>query len=789
MLPAQTFAAHGERRMRVALLAGCVQQAIDRNINAATIRLLQRHGCEVVIATGAGCCGALPLHMGFEAHGKRLAHANVAAWSKELAAGLDAIVVNASGCGTTVKDYGHLLGDERARTVAARARDVTELLDEIGMRAGAAAPYRVAYHDACSLAHGQRVTRQPRELLARAGFEVVDVPERHFCCGSAGTYNLLQPEIATTLGQRKATHLDSTDADIVAAGNLGCMVQIARFTAQPIVHTVELLDWATGGPHPPALHNRRLRRPSPKGVPAASPALKARRRPLSQTPQPFGEPPKARCRMGAANFESFFAEMLGELGSDGINRSSETIQRYGENTMPGGDRPPAGVVYPDTTAQVQSVVRAANRHRVPLYPISTGNNIGLGSRSASVAGQVVVDLGRRMNRVVEIDEKLAFAVVEPGVSYQMLYDELVRRGNRLMLDVTSGPPQGGMIGNALDKGAGYSPYFDHFGFSCGLEIVLGNGEVLRTGDGSLDAPTLVNWRTSKYSFGPILDGLFAQSNYGIVTRMGVWLLPRPPAIRSFHFAFPEDDDLDPIIELCRPLKLSNFVPTLFRVANDLYLCGSEGQSPEYAASNGKRAISDEGRRRLRERHGVGAWTVSGAFYGASAAALEPQLQRVRDLFGQSAKARYISHDEAGSIPPLQVAINAFSGIPSLGELGLLQWRPGGGNIWFLPGTPMDGRIANEFQRLCRKTYEEFGLDYTVMNVCGARFARGLHVITFNREDADERSRADACYRKMSEQVRARGVFVGRAPVDYHDFHMQQAMPAFRNACADIKSRA
>lgn len=208
--------------------------------------------------------------------------------------------------------------------------------------------------------------------------------------------------------------------------------------------------------------------------------------------------------MNSAGFEAFFAEMTGALGGDGVNRSAETVQRYGENTMPGGDRPPAGVVYPGSAADVQAIVRAANRHQVPLYPISTGNNIGLGSRSASAAGQVVVDLGRRMDRILDIDDKLAFAVVEPGVSYQALYDELVRRGNRLMLDVTSGPPQGGMIGNALDKGAGYTPYFDHFGLSCGLEIVLGNGEILRTGDGALDCKELVNWHTSKYSFGPIL---------------------------------------------------------------------------------------------------------------------------------------------------------------------------------------------------------------------------------------------------------------------------------------------
>ncbi|HMF23633.1 MAG TPA: FAD-linked oxidase C-terminal domain-containing protein, partial [Pseudolabrys sp.] len=312
------------------------------------------------------------------------------------------------------------------------------------------------------------------------------------------------------------------------------------------------------------------------------------------------------------------------------------------------------------------------------------------------------------------------------------------------------------------------------------------GEVVRTGDGSLNHDHLVNWHTSKYSFGPILDGLFTQSNFGIVTRMGVWLLPRPPAVQSFHFVFPDDDDLEEIIELARPMKMSNFVPSLFRVANDLYLCGSEGESPEYRVSNGKKSISDAGRRALQQKHGLGAWTLSGAFYGPSVAAIEPQIARVRDHFMKSGKARYIAHDDAAKIPPLQVAINAFSGIPSLGELGLLKWRPGGGNIWFLPCTPMDGKIANEFQRLCRKIYEDHGLDYTVMNVCGPRFARGLHVITFNREDTDERARADACYRRMSEEVAKRGVFVGRAPLDYHDLHFAQTMPGFQQACEAIK---
>ena len=281
------FPANGQRRMRVALLAGCAQQTLDRNINAATIRLLRRHGCDVVVSKGAGCCGALPLHMGRDQHGKRLAHANIAAWSRELAGGLDAVVINASGCGTTVKDYGHLVGGEAARRIGALARDVTELLSDIDMLDGSAKPYRVAYHDACSLQHGQRVTRQPRQLLARAGFDVLDVPEGHSCCGSAGTYNLLQPDIATALGHRKAAHIDSVDADIVSAGNLGCMVQIARFTSAPIVHTVELLDWATGGPMPAALRDRSLREPAPRAVEARPQDAAAGSPPISD-PNPAG---------------------------------------------------------------------------------------------------------------------------------------------------------------------------------------------------------------------------------------------------------------------------------------------------------------------------------------------------------------------------------------------------------------------------------------------------------------------------------------------------------------------
>jgi glycolate oxidase iron-sulfur subunit len=259
--------AAGARRLRAALLPGCAQQVLAPEINEATIRLLTRRGCEVVVARGSGCCGSLPHHLGQEAAALAFARANIDAWESERrASGLDAIVINASGCGTTVKDYGFMLRQdpayaEPAARVAALARDVTETVATLGL--GPAEPAaladvgrRVAYHSACSMQHGQRLHAGPKALLAAVGFEPVDVPEGHLCCGSAGTYNLLQPEIAARLRDRKLAHIANTRPDLVATGNIGCITQLAPGCPAPVVHTVELLDWATGGPRPRAIERR-----------------------------------------------------------------------------------------------------------------------------------------------------------------------------------------------------------------------------------------------------------------------------------------------------------------------------------------------------------------------------------------------------------------------------------------------------------------------------------------------------------------------------------------------------
>jgi len=256
----KVYSPQGTRRGRVALLSGCINPVLAPSTNEAAIRLLNRHGIEVVIAAGEACCGSLAHHMGREGEALSRARNNIDAWDRELeGGGLDAILITVSGCGTTIKDYGFMLRNDaayatKAARISARARDITEYLATLDLRQAAApAPLTVAYHSACSLQHGQKVLREPKELLGKFGFLVRDVPEGHLCCGSAGTYNILQPKLAERLRARKVANIERVKPDVIAAGNIGCITQLATGTAIPVVHTVELLDWATGGPVPEPL--------------------------------------------------------------------------------------------------------------------------------------------------------------------------------------------------------------------------------------------------------------------------------------------------------------------------------------------------------------------------------------------------------------------------------------------------------------------------------------------------------------------------------------------------------
>lgn len=255
--PVGSVKAQGEfqdkARMRVVLMPGCAQKVLEPRINQAAARLLARLGADVVEPDSVGCCGALVHHMGREQAAIEQAKANIEAIEK-----LDptVITITASGCGSVVKDYGHMLKDDpvwaaRAAKISGLTRDIGEVVAELGLTGVREfAKPRVAYHAPCSLQHGQRIGDVPARLLEQAGFAVSHPKDAHLCCGSAGTYNIMQPELAEPLGRKKSDSLDAVGADVIATGNIGCLIQIGSFAGRPVVHSVELLDWATGGPSP-----------------------------------------------------------------------------------------------------------------------------------------------------------------------------------------------------------------------------------------------------------------------------------------------------------------------------------------------------------------------------------------------------------------------------------------------------------------------------------------------------------------------------------------------------------
>lgn len=490
--------------------------------------------------------------------------------------------------------------------------------------------------------------------------------------------------------------------------------------------------------------------------------------------------------MDRPNTSLFLDEVANRLGPDAVDRSEAERAATGHHTLPGPDLPPPAILYPASTAEVQAIVKLANIHRVPLFPISTGWNLGIGSRAPMEPGQVVMALGKRMNKVIEVNDELSYAVVEPGVSFNMMHEELGRRGSKLMMSPTAGPPDGSILGNAIDKGGGAGPLANHFENVCGMEVVLGNGDIIRTGDGGIDSSEHPNWHVTKYSFGPALDGIFTQSNYGIVTRAGIWMMPRPAAIRLFFFTFPDDDDLGEIIDLIRPIKSAGLVPTQIRATNDLYLISSQERHPRHDSRGDRQPLSDGERADLRRKYGVGAWTVSGALYGPNDEALQPALSVLKTRFLASGKATYISQEEAAPQGVFQAAINSNSGRPAGGELDMLKWRPGQGAIWLTPGARMDGALIRELQRDCRAAAAQFGLEYIASFVCSGRFARGIHAILYDRTDAEEAARADRCYRAICEVFLRRGIFVGRAPTLYQAYHHQQRTPEIAAACTAIK---
>lgn len=479
------------------------------------------------------------------------------------------------------------------------------------------------------------------------------------------------------------------------------------------------------------------------------------------------------------------------LGSEHVVVSEEVLARYGRSTGPNDCRPLA-VLYPATRDEVQAVVEIAARHRVALHPISRGRNWGYGDACGATPGQVIVDL-RRMNRVVEINRELAYCVIEPGVTQGQLAEAL--RGTGLWMDATGAGLGASLVGNTLDRGFGHTPYGDHFANTCGMEVVLADGRVLRTGYGHYDGAKAA-W-AYRYGVGPVLDGLFSQSALGIVTRIGLWLMPEPETFAGFFVRAERDEDLAALIDALRPLRLHDVVKSAVHIGNDLRVISGRARYP-FDRTGGATPLPADVRAELRREFGVGAWNVCGALYGtrASVAAAKASLRRAlrrwrvvvldeRRLGQVEQVSRLLGWLglDAGERLGRQVSLgrdvlDVLRGVPTDGALPGAGWRvrgpmpttidpeapldPNAGLMWVSPVAPATGTAAREVMDIVTPIYEAHGFEALVtFTMITPRALCCVTNVAFDRRERDEAARAARCYDALVTALMARGYIAYR----------------------------
>ena len=416
----------------------------------------------------------------------------------------------------------------------------------------------------------------------------------------------------------------------------------------------------------------------------------------------------------------------------------------------------SAVVTPGSTEEVQEVVRIANRHGIPLSPISTGKNNGYGGPSPRLTGAIVVDMGTRMNRILEVDEKYGYALLEPGVTYFDLYEHLEATNSILMLD-TPDLGWGSVVGNTLDRGVGYTPYGDHFMWQTGMEVVLPQGEVMRTGMGAL--PGSNAWQLFPYGFGPYPDGMFTQSNLGIVTKMGIALMQRPPASMTYLITFQEESDLEQIVDVMLPLRINmapiQNVPVLRNIILD---AGVVSKRSEWY--DGEGPLPREAIKRMQSELGLGYWNFYGTLYGPPPM-IEMFHGMIQQAFGQIPGAQFFTNEdrpEAGDrgAHVLHDRHKINNGIPSLDEMKLLDWLPNGGHACVSPVSAPDGADAMRQFEMVRNRADEASKDYAAQFIVGLREMHHICLLLFDTDKQSDRDEVTALCRQLVAEAAEAG---------------------------------
>lgn len=451
----------------------------------------------------------------------------------------------------------------------------------------------------------------------------------------------------------------------------------------------------------------------------------------------------------AQDFRSALAELAEIVGVPWVFADAATLSSYRDpySPLPDGELMPAAAVAPDSVEQVRKILTVVNAYRIPIWTIGTGRNLAYGGPAPRRSGYVVLDL-KRMNRVIEVNEKYAYAVVEPGVTYMQLYLHLQRLGSKLWIDPAA-PAWGGVMGNALDHGAGYTPYGDHLIMQCGMEVVLADGTVVRTGQGALKGGR--GWQVTKHAPGPHVDGLFTQSNFGVVTKMGIWLMPEPPGYMPFMITFPREDDLEQIFELTRPLKVNQIIPNAAVAVDLLWEASAKTTRRHYYDGSGP--LPPSIRKKIAEDHDLGMWNYYGALYGPPPM-MANSWKVVEETFRQVPGARF--HLTRNNDPAWDYRVKLMRGIPNMTEFSIMNWVGGGGHINFSPISAPDGKQALDQYRLIEKRCHEFGFDYIGEFLVGWRDMHHILMVMFDRADEAQRKNAYDLFGTLVEDAAQAG---------------------------------
>lgn len=478
--------------------------------------------------------------------------------------------------------------------------------------------------------------------------------------------------------------------------------------------------------------------------------------------------------------------MEGIVGAEHVITAQEILDAYSVNMLSVDNITPAAVVRPSSVEDIKEILKIANEYKTPLWALSGGQNHGYGIACAAKPGTIILEL-KRMNKIIEVNADLAYALVEPGVTFLQLYRYLKDNKIPLWIDVPSGSPHSSYLGNITERGAGYTPLGEKFLFSCGMEVVLANGRVLRTGTGTL--PNTKTWQIFKWGYGPYLDGLFTSSNFGIVTKIGFWLMPQPPAYEPLAVVMDQPDAVYRAVEILRPLKINMVIPNgacVTHVRKSLGLTACWGESKNILPKVGRRFdYSAEVLAQLKKQYCLGDWNFAGALYG-----LPETVQMYKRIVEQAFTSavpgcRFLDSAEQSASPYWRAREKAMRGEP-LTEFDMSDWVGKSGALWISPVAPVTNTHVQQQIKIAEQTYKKYGFHYSAELILGT--GRDLHHIIwlmFDRTDVEERNRADQCVKEMYDRYCEVGYLPYRTSVSMGGYLMNK-LGYFRDVCYDLK---